>query len=154
MAFNNVMKSDCVTCCGTGVLESGGFTPWGQAVDLPCSVCSEKERTELACIGAAWRMDSSLERWFPLTAEELKSLTTGKGKCAECGGNHEPSGARIDCIRHWKFRALKVENQIAVRNADNIGQIRRQLFVPWSSSWNSLVRDETAERENKKQNKR
>lgn len=31
---------------------------------------------------------------------------------------------------------------------DNIGDIRRQCFVPWDSAWNSLVRDETAAREN------
>jgi hypothetical protein len=32
--------------------------------------------------------------------------------------------------------------------SENIGQMRRQLFVPWSSEWNSIVRDETASREN------
>jgi hypothetical protein len=32
--------------------------------------------------------------------------------------------------------------------SENIGQIRRQLFVPWSSEWNAIVRDETASREN------
>lgn len=34
--------------------------------------------------------------------------------CAECGGDHEPSGARIDCIRYWKLRALQAENRILV----------------------------------------
>lgn len=29
---------------------------------------------ELAEIGLAWRTDSSLEKWFPFTAEELKTL--------------------------------------------------------------------------------
>lgn len=31
-------------------------------------------------------------------------------RCAECGGRHEPSGARTDCIRYWKLRALDAEN--------------------------------------------
>lgn len=29
-----------------------------------------------------------------------------KPHCTECGGDHEPSGARSDCIRHWKQRAI------------------------------------------------
>lgn len=29
----------------------------------------------------------------------------------------------------------------------NIGAIRRALFLPWSSTWNAIVRDETASRE-------
>lgn len=29
---------------------------------------------ELISIGAAWKKDSSLEKWFPLTAEELTKL--------------------------------------------------------------------------------
>ena len=33
--------------------------------------------------------------------------------------------------------------------SDNIGQIRRECFVPWDSEWNGIVRDETAARENK-----
>jgi len=36
-----------------------------------------------------------------------------------------------------------------VITSDNIGDIRRSLFVPWDSWWNAWVRDETAERENK-----
>lgn len=32
-------------------------------------------------------------------------------------------------------------------HGDNIGDIRRDCFVPWDSQWNGIVRDETAERE-------
>ena len=32
--------------------------------------------------------------------------------------------------------------------SENIGAVRRRLFVPWSSRWNAIVRDATAEREN------
>lgn len=35
--------------------------------------------------------------------------------CSECGGSHEPSGARIDCIRYWKLRALMAEDKLLVR---------------------------------------
>jgi len=89
--------------------------------------------------------------------------------CMECGGKHEPSGARFDCINHWKRRAIVAENQVAVHKlyggelalelrqwldqqritSDNIGDIRGRLFMPWASTWNGLVRDETAARENK-----
>ena len=37
------------------------------------------------------------------------------GVCFECGGNHQRTGARTDCIRHWKYRALLAENTILVR---------------------------------------
>ena len=33
---------------------------------------------------------------------------------------------------------------------ENIGDVRRSLFMPWDSAWNGIVRDETAERENRK----
>lgn len=33
--------------------------------------------------------------------------------------------------------------------SDNIGDIRRSLFLPWDSMWNGWVRDETASRENR-----
>ena len=32
--------------------------------------------------------------------------------------------------------------------SENIGSIRRSLFLPFQTSWNGLVRDETAAREN------
>lgn len=91
----------------------------------------------------------------------------GSATCHECGGSHEPSGARSDCIRHWKLRALQAENAALVQKiyggqmgmelrrwldaqtitGDSIGEIRRRCFMPWDSEWNALVRDETAERE-------
>lgn len=42
-------------------------------------------------------------------------------------------------LRHW----LKSQSI----NGENIGDIRRSLFVPWDSKWNGIVRDETAARE-------
>lgn len=33
--------------------------------------------------------------------------------------------------------------------SDNIGDIRRSCFMPFDCKWNSVVRDETASRENK-----
>jgi len=33
--------------------------------------------------------------------------------------------------------------------SENIGEIRRACFVPWASSWNAIVKDETAARENR-----
>jgi hypothetical protein len=35
-------------------------------------------------------------------------------RCGECGGDHEPSGARSDCILHWKRRAIEAENACLV----------------------------------------
>ena len=122
-------RATCEWCGGKGTLDSGGVTPWGAEIPLPCPHCTAKW-DDLLAIGAAWKSDSSLEKWFPITAEELKSLraevaalTVGSEdrrpnlpsvKCVECGGDHEPSGARSDCIRHWKYRAIVDENQVNV----------------------------------------
>lgn len=31
----------CKTCGGTGGVDSGGFTPWGAPIDVPCPDCQE-----------------------------------------------------------------------------------------------------------------
>lgn len=63
----------CERCGGSGVIDSGGFTPWSSPIDLPCPACNSKW-DDLVQIGAAWRQDSSLEKWFPFTFEEIKKL--------------------------------------------------------------------------------
>ena len=57
----------CPECNGTGQRDSGGTHPWGEPVYLPCE-CKDAE------IGRRWHEDSSLEKWFPLTAEWLAAL--------------------------------------------------------------------------------
>jgi hypothetical protein len=67
-----------------------------------------------AAIGAAWEKDSSLEKWFPLTAEELAKLRTlqklvadymtadsGTEQCKECYENLEA---------WWKDQQIKQSN--------------------------------------------
>lgn len=102
-----------------------------------------------------------------MASERAARRASGSATCHECGGSHEQSGARSDCIRHWKLRAFQAENSVLVQKiyggemgmelrhwldqqtitGDNIGEIRRRCFMPWGSEWNALVRDETAERE-------
>lgn len=57
----------CPECNDTGERDSGGTHPWGEPVFLPCD-CKDAE------IGRRWREDSSLSKWFPLTAERLAAL--------------------------------------------------------------------------------
>jgi len=64
----------CSQCHGEGVIDSGGFTPWGQPIDIPCPECELARFKEYAAIGAAWHADSSLEKWFPFSAQELAKL--------------------------------------------------------------------------------
>lgn len=64
----------CGTCHGEGVIDSGGVTPWGAAIDVPCPECEEARFKDDAAIGASWRKDSSLEKWFPFSAKELEEL--------------------------------------------------------------------------------
>lgn len=76
----------CVTCGGSGGVDSGGVTPWQSSISIPCPDCSDKTNNR-----------------------QVKKV-----ECCECGGSHEPSGARTDCIRHWKLRALQAENKLLV----------------------------------------
>lgn len=39
-----------------------------------------------------------------------------QAKCHECGGRHEPSGARSDCIAYWRKRAWNAEGVAAHAN--------------------------------------
>ena len=57
----------CHECNDTGERDSGGTHPWGEPVYLPCD-CKDAE------IGRRWRENSSLEKWFPVTAERLAKL--------------------------------------------------------------------------------
>jgi hypothetical protein len=102
----------CSVCGGGGVVDSGGSTPWGEAIEVKCghcdgagkeplpeAMCTLYEMCELqnidtglrnavgalilrcldaelklARLPADWQQDSSLETWFPITAERLSSL--------------------------------------------------------------------------------
>lgn len=64
----------CRTCDGTGKVDGSGMSPRGKALKVPCPTCHVQEREELITIGAAWRENSSLEEWFPYTAERLREL--------------------------------------------------------------------------------
>ena len=57
----------CLECSDTGQRDSGGIHPWGEPVLMPCD-CKDAE------VGRQWREDSSLGRWFPVTAERLAAL--------------------------------------------------------------------------------
>ena len=60
------------------------------------------------------------------TNREPLAPASGSATCYECGGSHEPSGARSDCIRHWKLRAIQAENKLAV--AKNYGGNDDELY--------------------------
>lgn len=57
----------CPECNDTGERDSGGTHPWGGPIYLSCD-CKDAE------IGRRWRQDSSLEAWFPITAQKLRDL--------------------------------------------------------------------------------
>jgi len=126
-------KRNCERCHSTGIVDAPGVSHWGSVPRMPCPQCNQKW-DEFAITGYAWHEDSSLEKWFPMTAEELTKLRhivdrqdkelaelrnrkTVKPFCGECGGEHEPSGARGECVRYWRLRALAAENRISVHKA-------------------------------------
>lgn len=40
MMLNIISAPLCGVCGGTGVLDSGGTTPWGMPLMMPCSACN------------------------------------------------------------------------------------------------------------------
>lgn len=52
---------------------------------------------------------------FPGTTACLECGWATDGVCFECGGSHQRTGARTDCIRHWKYRAMIAENNLLVQ---------------------------------------
>jgi hypothetical protein len=39
-------NKNCPTCKGTGSTDSGGVTPWGESIDVPCECLSSEADTE------------------------------------------------------------------------------------------------------------
>ncbi len=72
----------CPTCGEKGIAECEYITPWGEIVSVACPTCDEK-LNELIAIGALWQNDSRLEKWFPITAEELNKLREENKKLIE-----------------------------------------------------------------------
>jgi len=71
----------CIHCNGKGVTDQiydeqrGGWS----APNIPCQTCGGSGRIRtveqyLKTLPANWHVDSSLETWFPITAEELERL--------------------------------------------------------------------------------
>ena len=46
-AASEELSSACMDCGGTGMRDSGGFQPWGEAISVPCN-CSVLQHTALA----------------------------------------------------------------------------------------------------------
>ncbi len=75
MDYHNFKQYRCALCRGDSVLDSGAVNPDGSKISLPCPACNPtKEFGPIAEIGRQWLMDSSLEKWFPITAEEMGRL--------------------------------------------------------------------------------
>lgn len=47
------------------------------------------------------------------------------------------------------LRELRVYLDSLDITSGNIGSLRRRLMMPWDTLWNGIVRDETAQRENR-----
>ena len=62
-------------------------------------------------------------------------------------GRHEHHGLLGDRDAELRQELRAYLDTLGVITGDNIGDIRRSLFMPWGSQWNGWVRDETASRE-------
>jgi hypothetical protein len=81
------------------IVESGGWA--GTPNDIV------EMASELLSLPARWREDSSLETWFPLTAEELRNWRTwGVIEIAIRNPNVN------SYMKEWEGRALKAEKEL------------------------------------------
>lgn len=69
-----VKKQVCSTCNGEGTVDSGGVTPWGEWVNLPCPECCSDTLAEtgscIACSGTG--ISSSGSRCHPCSGRGKK----------------------------------------------------------------------------------
>jgi hypothetical protein len=47
--YRHVSKDACPTCDGEGGVDSGGSTPWGSPIFIPCPSCSKQEIYLVPC---------------------------------------------------------------------------------------------------------
>ena len=47
----------CPECGGEGVVDSGGQSPWGAWINIPCPLCGGKPITEQKVRDAGWVSD-------------------------------------------------------------------------------------------------
>jgi hypothetical protein len=82
----------CAECGGAGVLDSGGFTPGGEAINVPCPACSKPPPASAA------RGTKSDRRCWKCGAYEVYVETIGDGcdkrvTCHGCGYSYSVDGA-------------------------------------------------------------
>lgn len=68
----------------------------------PCVECEDGERERDRLTGKAWREDSSLEKWFPLTAEEIEGLKFSLDFYRR----------RVELLQQWQSRMRDPERTI------------------------------------------
>lgn len=103
--------SDCKTCNGRGKVQ-GGYA--GETLeDCPdCGKNSPEKRAKRLAKSESNERKNCEECGWPQDACCCKPpAKTVKPYCGECGGAHEPSGARSDCVLYWKRRAVHAENE-------------------------------------------
>ena len=65
------------------------------------------------------------------------------------GSAEPPQAFMVQGVADVLLRELRAYLDALIITGENIGDIRRSLFMPWDSEWNGRVRDETAVREGK-----
>lgn len=95
----------CGSCDGSGAVDSGGVTPWGQGINMPCPECQSKTpdtdqfieyavRTDWNWRTFARRLERQRNEWMDRTADAL----------AQVGNLTEQRDAYAETLR-----ALRVE---------------------------------------------
>jgi hypothetical protein len=89
---NTVDGGVCVECSQSTCMASSRVIYPNKTDQLPLLAESWNERDgELAAIGAKWKQNSSLEEWFPMTAEQIEQLRVQLAGCSVAALNGSES---------------------------------------------------------------
>lgn len=72
-------NESCPTCSGVGGVDSGGVTPWGACINVPCPSCAD---SKAAIIGDLNKTNGHRPECICVSCESLKSVTAQQDKTA------------------------------------------------------------------------
>lgn len=114
--------NECPQCGGTGGIDSGGTTPWGSAITLPCPSCN------------TYPPD------WPLIALRIKEKNGWK--CERCGHPHDVLTAHVLTVHHldgnksncaeWNLAALCQRCHLTIQGRIKMDQLFFEVLMPVS----------------------
>ena len=108
-------SGECEYCGSEGVVDSGGFTPWGEGINVPCGACKPPEPSpapqQTAREWGESAIDDLLNQACTIPQIAIDYLRQSSNRCAQAEGKLATLQAERDQLRAWKESALAVESE-------------------------------------------